>query len=162
RAIFGTHDSSLIRRIEDLARVAALSPQDLEFQMLYGIQREEQVRLAARGYRFRVLISYGDAWFPWYMRRLAERPANVLFVLRQANEDRTRENHATARDLYRQVYEKVPAFVHALRRQCQEELALGHRETAITLCRKAAGQQESSENLAALAMAIVTGAPKQT
>ena len=82
RAIFGTHDSSLIRRIEDLARVAALSPQDLEFQMLYGIQREEQVRLAARGYRFRVLISYGDAWFPWYMRRLAERPANVLFVLR--------------------------------------------------------------------------------
>jgi len=82
RAIFGTHDSALIRRIEDLARGEALRPQDLEFQMLYGIQREEQVRLAALGYRFRVLISYGDAWFPWYMRRLAERPANVLFVLR--------------------------------------------------------------------------------
>ena len=82
RAIFGTHDSALIRRIEDLGRAEALQPQDLEFQMLYGIQREEQVRLAARGYRFRVLISYGDAWFPWYMRRLAERPANVLFVLR--------------------------------------------------------------------------------
>ena len=50
--------------------------------MLYGIQRSEQERLAARGHRFRVLISYGDAWFPWYMRRLAERPANVLFVLK--------------------------------------------------------------------------------
>ena len=50
--------------------------------MLYGIQREEQARLAAAGHPVRVLISYGDAWFPWYMRRLAERPANVLFVLK--------------------------------------------------------------------------------
>jgi proline dehydrogenase len=50
--------------------------------MLYGIARPEQQRLAAAGYRFRVLISYGEAWFAWYMRRLAERPANVLFVLR--------------------------------------------------------------------------------
>ena len=50
--------------------------------MLYGIRRDEQARLAAAGHRFRVLISYGDAWFPWYMRRLAERPANVLFVVK--------------------------------------------------------------------------------
>ena len=50
--------------------------------MLYGIQREEQVRLARAGYRVRVLISYGSAWFAWYMRRLAERPANVWFLLR--------------------------------------------------------------------------------
>jgi proline dehydrogenase len=50
--------------------------------MLYGIGRSEQVRVAAAGYRFRVLISYGEAWFAWYMRRLAERPANVLFVLK--------------------------------------------------------------------------------
>jgi proline dehydrogenase len=50
--------------------------------MLYGIGRPEQVRLAAAGYRFRVLISYGEAWFAWYMRRLAERPSNVLFALR--------------------------------------------------------------------------------
>ena len=82
RTIFGTHDSALIRRIEDAARAAGLKPRDVEFQMLYGIQRNEQSRLAAQGYRFRVLISYGDAWFPWYMRRLAERPANVLFVLK--------------------------------------------------------------------------------
>jgi len=82
RTIFGTHDSALIRRIEEAARLAGLKPKDVEFQMLYGIKRDEQSRLAAQGYRFRVLISYGDAWFPWYMRRLAERPANVLFVLK--------------------------------------------------------------------------------
>lgn len=82
RAIFGTHDPVLIGRIEDLGRSRGLSPQDLEFQMLYGIRRPEQVRLAGAGYRFRVLISYGEAWFAWYMRRLAERPANVLFVVR--------------------------------------------------------------------------------
>jgi len=82
RPIFGTHDAVLVRRIEEAARVESLRPSEVEFQMLYGIRREEQARLAAQGHRFRVLISYGDAWFPWYMRRLAERPANVLFVLK--------------------------------------------------------------------------------
>ncbi len=53
-----------------------------EFAMLYGIQRQQQLRLAREGKRLRVLISYGEFWFPWYMRRLAERPANVWFVLR--------------------------------------------------------------------------------
>jgi proline dehydrogenase len=80
RAIIGTHDGALIRRIEEAGRETGLPPSSLEFQMLYGIRRQEQERLATAGYRFRVLISYGDAWFPWYMRRLAERPANVLFV----------------------------------------------------------------------------------
>lgn len=82
RAIFGTHDPVLIRRIEELGRTRGLAPGAVEFQMLYGIRRPEQLRLAAAGYRFRVLISYGEAWFAWYMRRLAERPANVLFVLK--------------------------------------------------------------------------------
>jgi proline dehydrogenase len=82
RAIFGTHDPVLIRRVEELGRSSGFSPEALEFQMLYGIRRQEQERLAKAGYRFRVLISYGDAWFPWYMRRLAERPANVLFVVK--------------------------------------------------------------------------------
>jgi proline dehydrogenase len=82
RAIFGTHDPVLIRRIEELGRSWGLSPKDVEFQMLYGIRRQEQQRLIAAGHRFRVLISYGEAWFAWYMRRLAERPANVLFVLK--------------------------------------------------------------------------------
>ena len=53
-----------------------------EIQMLYGIGREQQSRLAREGHAVRVLVSYGDHWFPWYMRRLAERPANVGFVLR--------------------------------------------------------------------------------
>ena len=53
-----------------------------EFHMLYGILREEQVRLVREGYRVKVLISYGEQWFPWYMRRLAERPANLMFVAR--------------------------------------------------------------------------------
>jgi proline dehydrogenase len=80
RAIFGTHDPALLRRIEQFGRDSKLAPKDLEFQLLYGIARPEQQRLAGMGYKFRVLISYGAAWFPWYMRRLAERPANVLFV----------------------------------------------------------------------------------
>ena len=53
-----------------------------EFAMLYGIQRAQQQRLAQSGRRIRVLISYGEYWYPWYMRRLAERPANVTFVLK--------------------------------------------------------------------------------
>jgi proline dehydrogenase len=51
--------------------------------MLYGIEATHQKRLAEEGYRVEVLISYGSAWFPWYMRRLAERPANLWFVLRK-------------------------------------------------------------------------------
>ena len=82
RAIFGTHDPVLIQQIEELGRSRGLAPKDVEFQMLYGIRRQEQLRLIAAGYRFRVLISYGEAWFAWYMCRLAERPANVMFVLR--------------------------------------------------------------------------------
>jgi proline dehydrogenase len=50
--------------------------------MLYGIQRAQQMRLVRVGKRVRVLISYGDQWFPWYMRRLAERPANIWFVVK--------------------------------------------------------------------------------
>jgi proline dehydrogenase len=65
-----------------MANGMSLPKDHYEFQMLYGIQTEEQERLKNEGYRVRVLISYGSYWFPWYMRRLAERPANVLFVLK--------------------------------------------------------------------------------
>ncbi|HEY7369986.1 MAG TPA: proline dehydrogenase family protein [Thermoanaerobaculia bacterium] len=82
RAIFGTHDTILIQRLEAHARSLSLAPKDLEFQLLFGIRRAEQLRLQKAGYRLRVLISYGRYWFPWYMRRLAERPANALFVLK--------------------------------------------------------------------------------
>lgn len=82
RAAIATHDCKLIRRIIEHATAMGLSKDGFEFQMLYGIQRAEQVRLANEGWRSVVLIAYGSYWFPWYMRRLAERPANVWFVAR--------------------------------------------------------------------------------
>jgi proline dehydrogenase len=84
RAAFATHDLALVEWIQRRAEKKGMSAGELEFQMLYGIRSEQQRRLAAHGCRTRVLISYGEAWFPWYMRRLAERPANVWFVARSA------------------------------------------------------------------------------
>lgn len=81
--VFGTHDDRLIERIRESARQYGASPGQLEFHMLYGIGVELQEWLAAVGARVRVLISYGEHWYPWYMRRLAERPANLWFVLRK-------------------------------------------------------------------------------
>ncbi len=83
RAAFATHDERLIREIEKEAAERGIARGDLEFQMLYGIGLAQQKALAAKGYRVEVLISYGTAWFPWYMRRLAERPANLWFVMRK-------------------------------------------------------------------------------
>jgi proline dehydrogenase len=81
RAVFGTHDGKIIRALEaHVQKNGTSSPAPLEFHLLYGIRRPEQERLARGGHRVSVLISYGSYWFPWYMRRLAERPANVLFV----------------------------------------------------------------------------------
>jgi len=79
---FGTHDLGLIARLRERGTQLKVSPSAYEFALLYGIRADDQQRLAAQGARVRVLISYGSAWFPWYMRRLAERPANVWFVLR--------------------------------------------------------------------------------
>ena len=77
-----THDTVMTERVNSFARSRGVRPDRFEFQMLYGIGRDAQRQLVAQGYRVRVLISYGSAWFPWYMRRLAERPANVWFVLK--------------------------------------------------------------------------------
>jgi proline dehydrogenase len=77
-----THDLGLIERITARAAAEGIDRTAFEVQMLYGIRTAEQRRLAADGYRVRVLISYGPAWFPWYLRRLAERPANIGFMLR--------------------------------------------------------------------------------
>ena len=82
RAAIATHDRALIRRLTTWAAAQGIANPQLEFQMLYGIQRAEQLRLAQGGYRSAVLISYGSYWFPWFMRRLAERPANILFLAR--------------------------------------------------------------------------------
>lgn len=83
RVGLGTHDVRLIEQIAEHARAMGLGIADIEVQMLYGIREDEQRRLAREGYPVRDLIAYGEAWYPWYMRRLAERPANVVFALRQ-------------------------------------------------------------------------------
>ncbi len=80
RAVFGTHDRQLIERIVRHADTAGVARGQYEFHLLFGIQRGEQLRLTRDGHRVKVLISYGEQWFPWYMRRLAERPANLMFV----------------------------------------------------------------------------------
>ena len=79
----GTHDVRLIEQIAAHAAAIGLPKTTFEVQMLYGIRADQQRRLAAEGYLVRDLIAYGEHWYPWYMRRLAERPANVMFALRQ-------------------------------------------------------------------------------
>ena len=83
RPVLGTHDPRMIGEANRMAYELDLEKDAHEFAMLYGITRGEQERLVRDGRALRVLISYGSAWFPWYMRRLAERPANVWFVMKQ-------------------------------------------------------------------------------
>jgi len=80
--VFGTHDLGLIARIVARAAVSGVEKGDYQIHMLYGIRDAAQRRLVAEGEKVKTLISYGSAWYRWYMRRLAERPANVLFVLK--------------------------------------------------------------------------------
>lgn len=82
RMVFGTHDLPLLRRIADEAEALGLTRGDWETHMLYGIAAGQQTRLREEGYHLGTLISYGEAWYRWYMRRLAERPANVWFVVK--------------------------------------------------------------------------------
>jgi len=78
----GTHDVALVEQIAAAVAPAGIGRDGFEVEMLYGIRTGEQFRLAKAGYRVQTLIAYGDAWYPWYMRRLAERPANVTFAIR--------------------------------------------------------------------------------
>jgi proline dehydrogenase len=82
RAAFGTHDVPLIRRLAQFVNQQGLEKREFEVQMLYGIQRAEQERLAREGCRSIVLVAYGTYWYPWFVRRLAERPANLWFLVR--------------------------------------------------------------------------------
>ena len=82
RVAFGTHDLNIQEQVKKDAQKIDLAKERLEFQMLYGIKTSEQYKLASEGYNIRTLISYGEHWYPWYMRRLAERPANVGFILK--------------------------------------------------------------------------------
>lgn len=82
RSAFGTHDISLVRRIAEFAATAGMPRSDVEVQMLYGIKSAERDRLAREGYSSKVLVAYGTHWYAWFIRRLAERPANLWFVAR--------------------------------------------------------------------------------
>jgi proline dehydrogenase len=79
----GTHDVGLIEQIARFGATVGLEPAGIEIEMLYGIRADQQRALAKRGFDVRCLIAYGEHWYPWYMRRLAERPANIVFALRQ-------------------------------------------------------------------------------
>ena len=82
RVAFATHDTGMIRQLAEQAFQDGFAKADFEVQMLYGIQRGEQERLAAEGCTSIVLVAYGTFWYPWFVRRLAERPANLLFIAR--------------------------------------------------------------------------------
>ena len=82
KPVFATHDTRIINGLRQLAASRALDINKFEIHMLYGIRSSDQKKLSEEGFRVGVLISYGEAWFPWYMRRLAERPANIGFVVK--------------------------------------------------------------------------------
>lgn len=77
-----THDWRLIEAVEKFTTERGMARDRFEFQMLYGIRRDEQRRLVNDGYRLRLYVPFGEAWYPYFMRRLAERPANLFFFLR--------------------------------------------------------------------------------
>ncbi len=77
-----THDENIIREAESFARRENIPPDAFEFQMLYGIRRDLQQSLVRDGWRMRVYVPFGTEWYPYFMRRLGERPANVFFIAR--------------------------------------------------------------------------------
>ena len=77
-----THDEEIIAATKAYAESRGIARDAFEFQMLYGIRRDLQSQLAKDGFRVRIYVPYGEAWYPYYMRRMAERPANLLFILR--------------------------------------------------------------------------------
>lgn len=78
-----THDPALIAAAQAYSRERGIEPDRFELQMLYGVRRDEQVNLVKQGYRVRVYVPFGTEWYPYYSRRIAERPANAFFALRQ-------------------------------------------------------------------------------
>jgi proline dehydrogenase len=76
-----SHDEAIVTATRDYAQQVGAGRQDFEFQLLYGIRRDLQAQLVEQGYRVRVYVPYGTAWYPYFMRRLAERPANLWFFV---------------------------------------------------------------------------------
>ena len=85
---FATHDVKMIDAVKACAEAQGIARDKFEFQMLYGVRRDLQRDLAGQGYTVRIYVPYGTEWYPYFMRRLAERPANVVFILRNVIADR--------------------------------------------------------------------------
>jgi proline dehydrogenase len=84
---FATHDGALIARLVRFARSNGIPADRYEFQMLYGVRRDLQAQLLEKGQRVRVYVPYGTQWYPYFMRRLAEKPANVTFLVRSLSKE---------------------------------------------------------------------------
>ena len=82
RPAFATHDPPMINACRAYADERGLTAEAFEFQMLYGVRRDLQAALRDHGYRVRIYLPFGREWFPYFMRRLGEQPANVLFIVR--------------------------------------------------------------------------------
>jgi proline dehydrogenase len=76
-----THDPAMIQATKDWAKSKSIPNSAYEFQMLYGVRRDLQHQLLSEGYNVRVYVPFGDAWYPYLMRRMAERPANLFFIV---------------------------------------------------------------------------------
>ena len=87
-----THDSKLLAHAKAFTRRLGISPSRFEFQMLYGVRRDLQRALRREGYNLRVYVPFGDQWYPYLMRRLAERPANLAFLLGSVVKESLRRN----------------------------------------------------------------------
>lgn len=84
-----THDENMINQTMAYARRHGISAERFEFQMLYGVRRDLQARIIREGYRLRIYVPYGEEWYPYLMRRMAERPANLMFILSGVLRDRS-------------------------------------------------------------------------
>jgi proline dehydrogenase len=96
-----THDAGLIEEAKRRAARLGLRRDQFEFQVLFGIRRDLQASLAAEGYRVRIYIPFGTEWFPYFMRRLGERPANVLFLIRGLMQEQRPSGPSPSRQLGR-------------------------------------------------------------
>jgi proline dehydrogenase len=95
---FATHDPAMHRLATAWAAERGIGPERYEFQLLYGVRRDLQTALVAQGHRVRIYIPFGREWFPYFMRRLGERPANITSVLRSVR-DESRANRASRRGM---------------------------------------------------------------
>jgi proline dehydrogenase len=89
-----THDERMVRETKRFARENDIAPDRFEFQMLYGVRRDLQEKLVREGYRMRVYVPFGTQWYPYLMRRLAERPANVAFITGNVLKEMVSRNHS--------------------------------------------------------------------